>query len=688
MNYADYARLHARHLPDKVCLVERTPSKNERRTLTWRQFNDEINKVANYLSKELGIKDGDTVLHMQNNSLEWIITYYGIIKLGAVVVPLNFRFVGRDVLHAAGICNPRAFILGSEFLPVVRPIRKQLNMVDAYICVGEAISDDMIDYRRITAKGDIAEAIVEVDDQHDLAIMFTAGTSGDAKPVLHTHHSLNQTAIANGLSYFVERNDNYLFFLPLYHSGTMFLWAPFFATGATGTLLREFSDPRWIIEAIAEEKATDVLFVVPIAIDLLNSIEKGRLDPADYDLTAWRYLEIGAQPVPFAVLKRLVNTLPCGVSNIYGITEGGGGGLFNLYPEEALKKPGSIGKPTFGVEAKIVDDAGREMGPGKTGELVIRTGRMMKGYFGQPETTASVLKDSWLYTGDLTSTDDQGYYYVVDRSKDIVISGGENIFPEEIEAVLVEHPKIKDTACIGYPDERLVEVVLAVVQLKEGASMTEEELIGFARSKLALYKVPRKVIFDRVLRDPGGNLMKPELRQKYTGRKEAFQRLDQQKPFQKLPDAGQASCASFSAGDFLLQLEKADPYRRDELLLDHILSEVKSALRIDPAVEIKADQGLTDLGMTSCMALELNTRLMESLGCALPATLFFDYPTVEAIAGYLKRCIASLQTGGSLNKPEAEAMVVTKQNREDLETSETDDDLEQELARELEKAGY
>jgi acyl-CoA synthetase (AMP-forming)/AMP-acid ligase II/acyl carrier protein len=688
MNYADYARLHARHLPDKVCLVERTPSKNQRRTLTWRQFNAEINRVANYLSKELGIKDGDTVLHLQNNSLEWIITYYGIIKLGAVVVPLNFRFVGRDVLYAAGSCNPRAFILGSEFLPVVRPIRKELKMVESYICVGDDAPDDMIDYRAIAARSDIAEAVVDVDDQHALAIMFTAGTSGDAKPVLHTHHSLNHTAIANGLSYFVERNDNYLFFLPLYHSGTMFLWAPFFATGAAGTLLREFSDPRWIIEAIAAEKATDVLFVVPVAIDLLNSIEKGRLNLADYDLTAWRYLEIGAQPVPFAVLKRLVDALPCGVSNIYGITEAGGGGLFNLYPEEALKKPGSIGKPTFGVEAKVVDDAGREMGPGKIGELVIRTGRMMKGYFGEPETTASVLKDGWLYTGDLTTADDQGYYFIVDRAKDIIITGGENIFPEEIETVLTEHPKIQDAACIGYPDERLVEVVLAVVQLKEGASMTAEELIGFARSKLALYKVPRRVIFDRVLRDPGGKLMKPEMRQKYTGRKEAFQRLDRPESCRRRPADGQALRAAFSGGDFLRQLEKADPYGHDEMLMDHIRSEVRSALRIEAAVEIKDDQGLTDLGMTSCMALELNSRLMQSIGCALPTTLFFDYPTVAAIAGYLKTRIAPLAAGGNLDEPGGQVKAVSKPNRENPEAPEADDDVEEALARELEKAGY
>ena len=488
MNYASYAAIHARHLPNKVCLIERTPSQNLRRTLTWREFNNEINKVANYLSKELGIKDGDFVMHLQNNSLEWIVTYYAIIKIGAVVVPLNFRFVGQDILYAANICQPKAFLLGAEFLPVVQPIQKDLKTVEKYVCVGGEAPADMIDYRALAVYSDSSEALVDVEDQHDLAMMFTSGTTGDPKPVLHTHYSLNNTAIGNGMSYFVEKNDNYVFFLPLYHSGTMFLWAPFYATGATGTILREFTNPQWIMEAMAEEKGTDILFVVPIAIAILNAIHNGDISLADYDLSNWRYMEIGAQPVPFDVMKRLVETLPCGCSHIYGITEGGGGGLYNLYPEEVLQRPGSIGKPTFGMDAKVVDFEGNEVPPGEV--------------------------------------DDQGYYYIVDRAKDMITSGGENIFPVEIEDALMDHPKIDDVACIGYPDERLVEIVLAIVQLKEGESMTEAELLEFAETKMAKYKLPRKVIFDPVMRNPTGKLMKPQMRVKYTGRKEAFKKLD------------------------------------------------------------------------------------------------------------------------------------------------------------------
>jgi acyl-CoA synthetase (AMP-forming)/AMP-acid ligase II len=526
LNYSKYAAIHARHLSDKICLIERTPSQGERRTLTWKQFNDAINRTANYLSKECHVKNGDYVMHLQNNSLEWLITYYGIIRLGAIVVPLNFRFEGPDILFAAKVCNPGVFILGSEFLKVVQPIQKNLSTVKTYISVGQEVPPDMIGYQDIAKYPDIADAMDDVDDHHDLTMMFTSGTTGNPKPLIHTHFSLKSTAAGNGMSYFVQKNDNYLFFLPLYHSGTMFLWAPFYATGATGTIIRDFKDPKTIIEAIAEEKCTDTLFVVPIAIAILNAIANKTLCLSDYDLSSWKYLEIGAQPVPFDIMKKLVETFPARVSNIYGITEGGGGGLFNLYSEDVLRKPGSIGKPTYGVEAKIIDFEGKELPPGQVGELIFSTDRMMKGYHNNPEMTAQTLKNGWLHTGDLLKTDEEGFYYIVDRMKDMVTSGGENIFPVEIEDALMDHPDIDDIACIGYPDARLVEIVMAVVQLKPGKTMSEEELIAFAKTKLALYKVPRKVIFDKVLRSPTGKVMKPQLRQKYTGRKEAFQKLD------------------------------------------------------------------------------------------------------------------------------------------------------------------
>jgi acyl-CoA synthetase (AMP-forming)/AMP-acid ligase II/acyl carrier protein len=683
VNYARYAAIHARHLSDKICLIERTPSKNCRRTLTWKEFNDRINKVSNYLSTELKIKEKDFVLHLQYNSLEWLITYFAIIKIGAIVVPLNFRFSGHDILYAANVCKPKNVILGSEFIPVIQSIQKTLDTVKSFICIGEKVPDDMIDYQVIMSCGDRSEAMVDVEDQHDLALMFTCGTTGDPKAVLHTHYSMNNTAIGNGMTFFVRKNDNHVFFLPLYHSGSMFHWAPFYATGATGTILKEFNNPKWIIEAMAEEKGTDVFFVVPIAVALLNSIDKGQLNLADYDLSRWRYVEIGAQPAPFNIMKRLVETFPCGVFNSYGITEGGGGGVICLYPEEVLQKPGAIGKPTFGAEGKIIDPEGKELGPGITGELLIKTNRMMKGYFSNSKMTEKILKSGWLYTGDLVKTDEDGYYYIVDRAKDVIISGGENIFPEEIEVALTAHPKINDVACIGYPDSRLVEIALAVVELKNGEFMAEPELIEFAKSKLALYKVPRRIIFDKVQRNSSGKLMKPEMRKKYTGRKEAFLKLDQEALFGDRHDPG----LTLSAADFLQQLEKADPGHRSEMLLEHIRHQVGNVLKLDTAKKIKIDQGFVDLGMDSVMAVELTNRLMSSLDCVLPATLVFDYPTIEAISEYLTTCVSCLNSNRNPKKQKPKKDIVREANRDKVEKL-SDNELEKELASELEKAGY
>jgi acyl-CoA synthetase (AMP-forming)/AMP-acid ligase II len=525
VNYSKYAAIHARHLSGKICLIERTPSEGKRRTFTWKQFNDAINRTSNYLARQAGVKKGDYVLHLQHNSLEWLVTYYAVIRLGAVVVPLNFRFEGSDIVFAAQVCQPKVFILGTEFLNVVQPIQKKLNDVKTYICVGDTLPSDMTAYATVMSYDDTSDAMVDVGGRHNLAMMFTSGTTGQPKPVMHTHASLHNTAIGNGMSYFVRKNDNYLLFLPLYHSGTMFLWAPFYATGAAGTILCDFKDPVYIVEALAEEKCTDTLFVVPIATMLLNAVDNGTIHLADYDLSAWRYMEIGAQPVPFDIMKKLVETLPAGVSNIYGITEGGGGGLINLYPEDVLRKPGAIGKPTFGVEAKVVDRQGNELPAGEVGELILTTDRMMAGYHGNRKMTEETVKNGWLHTGDLVKSDEEGHYYIVDRMKDMITSGGENIYPVEIEDALMDHPDIEDVACIGYPDDRLVEIVLAVVQLKKGISMSQEEVIEFAKSKIALYKAPRKVIFDAVPRNPTGKLMKPLMRKKYTGRSQAFKKL-------------------------------------------------------------------------------------------------------------------------------------------------------------------
>jgi acyl-CoA synthetase (AMP-forming)/AMP-acid ligase II len=522
MNLADYLRVNAFKYKNKVAVIERHPAKNQRRTLTWEEFNAEANKMGNYLKKELGIQKGDRVLHLFNNSIEWLTAYFGIIKIGAIVVPLNFRFIESDIAYASDIAEPAAAVFGSEFLDRILNVRDEVDTVHSFIVAGDECPKDMIPFSTIQNSTDTEECFIDMEDNEDLAVMFTSGTTGNAKPVVHTHGSMNATAIGNGFSLPLAMEDNFLIVLPLYHSGSLFMWLPYLAVGAPATLIRQYREPKWLLEAIQGERATAFLAVVPMCVDMLNQIESGEIQISRYDLSSWKYLITGAQPVPPHIFSKLMAHFPCRIVHAYGTTEAGGGATWTIYHDDILKKPGSIGLPNFGVEGRILDGEGKDVAPGELGEIAIKTPRLMKGYYKNPELTEQCIRDGFFYTGDLARMDEDGYYYVIDRKKDMITCGGENIYPVEIEEILHEHPDIDDAAVIGCPDKRFVEIVMAVVQLKDGKNASEEKIIAFCSSRLAMYKVPRKVVFDRVVRNPTGKLLKTVLRQKYFGMKEAF----------------------------------------------------------------------------------------------------------------------------------------------------------------------
>lgn len=280
--------------------------------------------------------------------------------------------------------------------------------------------------------------------------------------------------------------------------------------------------PKHLLDVMVEEKVNDTHWMVPTMSDYLDAVKSGDIDMTHYDFSHYTSdIAVGAQSVPQIMFEDILKYTPFETGNIYGITEGGGGGAFHLYNEDVLSRPGSIGKPTFDIEARIVDDNGVDVTVGEVGELLLKSPRNMKEYFNNPEMTAKTVKDGWLYTGDLLRQDEDGYYYIADRKKDLIIRGGENIFPAEIEGVLHRNPKIKDVAIIGYPHERFVEIAMAIVELMEGETMTAEEVIETCKQAgLAKYKWPEKVVFDEVLRNPTGKIDKPKLREKYIGKKE------------------------------------------------------------------------------------------------------------------------------------------------------------------------
>lgn len=526
MNFAYFGMINARKYPEQEFLIERNPEQDDkmsRRSLTWREFNEQVNKLANYLKNELGVKKGDFVLHLQMNSIEWYVSFHAILRVGAAAVPLSFRFASQDISHAANACKPTVFILGDSFVQRVRPIQEEMPTVKNYICIGEQVPNDMICYNSLMQSAVLSfeDVLVEVADDDPAELMFTSGTTGPPKPVCQTHKTLYEIGIGNALTYGEGKDTVFLAPQPFYHSGSFFLSFPCYLAGGKIVILNGL-EPKWMLDSIVEEKVTNSWITVPTMSDAVNAVKSGEINISDYDFSHLTgSLVIGAQPVPPSLLHDIKRIFPFKTGNIYGITEGGGGGSINLYDEDVLRKPGSIGKPTYYMDARVVDENGRDVPLGVTGELILKGSRIMKEYYSNSELTKETIKDGWLYTGDLVKMDTEGYLYVVDRKKDLIIRGGENIFPVEIEAAIFSHPKVKDVAVIGYPHERLVEIVMAIISLKDGEVMTEEEVIEHCKNAgLAKFKWPERFAFDEVLRNQTGKIDKPKLREKYIGMKE------------------------------------------------------------------------------------------------------------------------------------------------------------------------
>jgi len=517
LNFAYYGIINAKKYPDKEYLIERTPSKDLRRVLTWKEFNEESNKVANYLQRELGVKKGDFVMHLQMNSLEWIVTFYAILKTGAVAIPLNYRFASADIKYVYDSFTPKVLIVGDGFMPKVQPIQKEMPDIKSYICIGPDAPADMIPYGEVIKNGDAEDLLVDVDGDDPAELMFTSGTTGPPKPVCQAHETLYQIGIGIALTYDMGHNTVYLAPNPFYHSGSFFLAFPSYLAGGKKIVQLELTKPHYLLDAIVEEKVNDGWITVPHMSDTVNAIKRGHIDISKYDFShVTGSIVIGAQPVPYSLYEDMKKIFPFRTGNIYGITEGGGGGSVNLYDEDVLERPGSIGKPTFNVEARAVDENGKDVPTGEVGELILRSPRNMKEYFNNPEMTAEAIKDGWLYTGDLVRIDEDGFVYIADRKKDLIIRGGENIFPVEIENALRSHPKVADAAVIGYPHERLVEIAMAIIQLYPEETMTQEEVIQFCADKgLAKFKWPEKVVFEDVIRNVTGKIDKPKMRKKY-----------------------------------------------------------------------------------------------------------------------------------------------------------------------------
>lgn len=493
-------------------LIEPSRAAYYRREITWNVFNEKANRFANLLV-ERGIKKGEKVGILLMNCLEWLPIYFGILKTGALAVPLNFRYSADEIKYCVELAEIDILVFGPEFIGRVEEIADEISKGRLLYFVGDGCPGFAEDYNAHTANCSSQSPKIDVNDDDDAAIYFSSGTTGFPKAILHNHESLMHAAKAEQNHHGQTKDDVFLCIPPLYHTGAKMHWFGSLLTGGKAVLLKGTS-PKTILQAVSEEHCTIVWLLVPWAQDLLLALDNKELNIADYDLDQWRLMHIGAQPVPPSLIKHWKEYFTNHKYDTnYGLSESIGPGCVHLGVDN-IDKVGAIGKAGYGWETKIIDEQGELVKQGETGELAVKGPGVMTCYYRDPRATAEVLHDGWLYTGDMAMEDEDGFIFLVDRKKDVIISGGENIYPVQIEDFLRTNEAILDVAVIGLADHRLGEISAAIIELKPGVECTEEDIQEFCK-KLPRYKRPRKIIFADVPRNPTGKIEKPKLRAKY-----------------------------------------------------------------------------------------------------------------------------------------------------------------------------
>jgi long-chain acyl-CoA synthetase len=513
MNLIDVVAKFARMSPQGTAFVEVRPLSGLRQEITWEAFNERTNRIASSLLHE-GLQRHDKIFLLGRNSIRWLEAYFATLKTGAWAVPLNFRFTDEDILYCATVAEPKAFIFDEEYTARINRLRGELKSVRHYGMIGPDRAEQFATLEDLVRTGSSRPIPVVLSEEDECALYFTSGTTGVPKPVLLRQKNLMSVAATEASNHGFVSSDRFLMMPPMYHLAIGHLLAVMLAGGCS-VLLTEQISPRFIVETVARERLSAVFLLVPWAVDFLNALDRKEIRIEEYDLSCWRRTFMGAQPIPPVLVQRIKGYFPnMEYDTVYGLSETAGPGVIHLGTENE-RKVGAIGKPSLFWDARIVNDDGQDVVRGDVGEIIVRGDGLMKGYYRNPALTETVIRDGWLHTGDLGRMDDEGFIYLVDRKKDLIISGGENIYPVEVEAAILKHPKVHDAAVIGAPDDRLGETTVAVIQPRKGETLTEQELIPFFEQQLPRYKRPRKVIFDEVPRSPTGKIEKPKLRAKY-----------------------------------------------------------------------------------------------------------------------------------------------------------------------------
>jgi fatty-acyl-CoA synthase len=472
--------------------------------LTFSELNARANKLANTM-KEMGIGLGDRVCILAFNEPEYFEMYYGLGKIGAILVPINYRLAGPEMQFIISDCSPKAMVLGPEYVDIVDSIRKDLPIKD-YAVISSEPPEWAQSYETMISDVSDAEPEITGGDDDTLTILYTSGTTGRPKGAELTHANFFWSSV-NGAATLMGTGDTILVALPLFHVGALG-GVPMYIHRGQRTILLKTLDPQRFLELIQEEKVT-AFGSVPALLDFLKLVP----DFEKYDWSSVKLILVYAAPVPVTLIKEYAES-GIEVRQLYGMTECSTGTV--LDPENALTKAGSCGRPFFHTDIRIVDGQNNDVGPEVKGEILMRGPVVMKGYWNRPDATAEAIVDGWLHSGDIARVDEDGFYYIMDRKKDMIISGGENIYPAEIEDALLGNPKVGDVAVIGYAHEKWGEAVKAIIVVKPGEELTEEELIGWCKGKIGSYKIPKTVIItDAIPRTPTGKILKTDLRETY-----------------------------------------------------------------------------------------------------------------------------------------------------------------------------
>lgn len=487
------------------------------RRFTFKQLNERANRVASGLLAR-GIKPGDRVAILLKNSIEFVETYFAAAKIGAVTVPVNWRLVAAEIAYILQDSGSSALVYDADFDDAIAQLqsgqRGELANKHWLRCAGEAPTGPAWaeDYDVLQASGSADEPATGAGDDDNLFIMYTSGTTGHPKGAVHTHEGMLWSQLTSMATSDMRGDDRFLLPLPMFHVGCLNPVSLLVHRGGTGIIMRDL-DMAEMFRCIDAEKVSTFMAVPALLQFMLHAPERTQCN-----ISSVRWIATGAAPVPVSLLDNWAE-LGVSIHQAYGLTESCGPGTL-LLPEDAAAKVGSCGRPQMHTEAKIVDGRGDTipMGSEEPGELLLSGRHMMKGYWNKPEATAETLKDGWLYTGDICTWDSEGFITICDRKKDMIISGGENIYPAELENVLAACPDVQEAAVIGIPSDKWGETPLALIVAAPGSSPDAASLKAWCKEHLAGYKVPQLYeVVEALPRNPSGKLLKPQLRDQYPG---------------------------------------------------------------------------------------------------------------------------------------------------------------------------